>query len=588
MATDLSSLPVAIPTVSRWRDSRWARWLTPKQLVLVGVTLVVAYLALTPLILLVYRMLTDADGLFTLDNVLRAYRDPTSVTLLRNSFVFALGATALSMIFGTGLAYLHARTDISFKPALFAASVVPLVIPGLLYTVAWITLASPRSGLINQLTDTAFGQQPLDVFGMAGMIWVESTQLAPLVFLLMVAAFRSMDPSLEESALVSGASGWTVMRRITFPLVRRAFLAAALIMIVRCLESFEVPALLGMPGGTWVFTSQIWDEMNRYPSDIGGASAYSSVLLLIAVAGIVLHNWLARRGGDRAAQTIGGKAFRARPRAITGVPRVLANTLVLLFVVVVVLLPAVALVYASLLRTTKVPSLDVIESMSLFNYTSVLANPAVTEGAKNSLILSIGTATGTMLLMSLVSWIVLRSKAVGRGLLDGLSFLPMTFPGIVLGLSLLFVYLRVPLPIYGTLGILFVAYVTKYMPYGLRYSSVSMNQISNELEESAMVSGATWWQTFRRVMLPLLTPGIMAGWIYIAIISVRELSSSLLIYSPGHQPLAVAMWTIYQNGDINKLAALGVLLMLALTLLVLVAYRIGARVGVHTDESIAA
>jgi iron(III) transport system permease protein len=202
---------------------------------------------------------------------------------------------------------------------------------------------------------------------------------------------------------------------------------------------------------------------------------------------------------------------------------------------------------------------------------------------RNSVLLGLGSATIVMTLMALAAWITVRSSIPGRGLLEQLSFVPLVIPGIVLGLALIFVYLRSPLPIYGTIFILLIAYCTKYMPYGMRYATTSMTQISSELEESAMVSGASWWTTFRRVLLPLLSPGLMAGFVYILVVSFRELSSSLLLYSPGTEVLSILMWEQFENGSFNVLAAIGVLMVMALVVMVTIAYKLGAKVGLRED-----
>jgi iron(III) transport system permease protein len=194
-------------------------------------------------------------------------------------------------------------------------------------------------------------------------------------------------------------------------------------------------------------------------------------------------------------------------------------------------------------------------------------------------------ATTVMLLMSVAAWIVVRTNARGRGLLDNMSFWPIVYPSLVLGLAILILYLRVPLPIYGTLLILFVAYVTKYMPYGMRFASTSMYQIHREVEEAAGVAGASWWQGFRRVILPLIAPGFIAGWIYIAMIAVRELGSSVLLYSPGSEVLSIAMFRMYFEGRMNEMAALGVLLILGLTVMAMIAYKIGQRFGVSEQSA---
>jgi iron(III) transport system permease protein len=218
--------------------------------------------------------------------------------------------------------------------------------------------------------------------------------------------------------------------------------------------------------------------------------------------------------------------------------------------------------------------------MSLANYPHEWRDPVIRHAVINSLYVGIGAATAVMFLAAIASWVVVRTRLRGRWLIDNLAFLPLTIPGLVLGVALLTIYLRVPIGIYGTLWILFMAYMTRYMPYGMRYASTSMFQIGRELEESAQMSGAGWWHTFRRVVLPLLTPGLVAGWIYIVIVSFRELGSSVLLYSPGKEVLSIVIWEQWRDGLLTEVAALGVMLIGALIVLVAVAYKLGARIGV--------
>jgi iron(III) transport system permease protein len=207
----------------------------------------------------------------------------------------------------------------------------------------------------------------------------------------------------------------------------------------------------------------------------------------------------------------------------------------------------------------------------------VFAFPAIGRATWNSLVLAAGSATFVMLVTSVVCWVVVRTKARGRSLLDALASLPIVFPGLVLGLAILVFYLHVDIAVYGTLWILFIAYVTRFLPYGIRYNTASMLGIHRELEESAAMSGASWWATFRHVVLPLLRPGFIAGWLYIAIVAVRELSSSILLYAPGSEVLSVVIWELWENGQYVELSALGVLMTLALFVLVMVAQPIAGR-----------
>ncbi|MER6340619.1 iron ABC transporter permease [Streptomyces tendae] len=554
------------------------------QTLLVGAAvLVVGYLAVVPLGYLVHDTFLDADGTgVSLDAFARAYGgNSQSGDMLLNSLWFALGSAALALVLGSTLAYIQVRTDTPFKSLFFAASLVPLIVPGILYSTSWIFLGDPESGLLNGLLfEPLTGTDPVNIYSVWGMIWVQGLHLSPVAFLLMVAAFRAMDPSLEESAAMSGASRLTVLRRITVPLVRPALISAALLMFVQSLESFEVPALLGLQNGIYVFTSRIYFVLRSYPTDYGAAGAFAIGLLVIAAAGVLLSSWLQR--SSRNFQTVTGKAFRPRPVEL-GRARPFVGVAVVLYFLVTVVLPVAVLVYASLLPYYAAPSAETLSSLTFDNYRQVFDMPLAFTALKNSLILGLGAATVVMLLTTVVSWVVLRTKARGRRFLDLLAFTPIVIPGLVLGLALAFVYLRMPLPVYGTLLILLVSYCTRYLPYGMRYSSAAMAQMAPELEESAAVSGASWFQTFRRVLLPLMSSGILAGWVYILVVSFRELSSTILLYSPGKEVLSVLIWEQFENGQFTTLAALGVCMVLLLVVLVALAYRFGARFGLQNQ-----
>jgi iron(III) transport system permease protein len=560
--------------------ARWRRFIpTPKFLTLGVVALIIGYLAIVPMYYLFWGTFFDESG-FTLDGFKRAYGDDQITSLVSNSLLFAVGSAALSLVIGTGLAYLNVRTDVPFKALFFAASIIPLVIPGILYTISWILLGSPDIGLINVALRPIFGGPVIDVFSIWGMIWVEGLQLSPIVFLLMVASFRSMDPSLEESALMSGASRWTVFRKVTIPLARPAIVAAILIMVVRSLESFEVPALLGLQNGIYVFTSRIYFVLRNYPPDLSAAGALAVGLLVLAVIGVFISNIAGR--ASKNFQTVTGKGFRPRPIEL-GKWRPVTGVLIVCYFLLTVVAPCLVLLYTSLLRFYSAPNKDTLSNVTLDNYRQLLQLSQATTALKNSLVLGVASATIVMALMSVAAWIVIRSQIRGRKILDGLSFVPLVVPGLVMGLALSFVYLRSPIPIYGTLLILLIAYCTRYMPYGMRYAVTSMQQISSELEESAMVNGASWWQAFRRVLLPLLMPGLLAGWIYILVVSFRELSSSILLYSPGNEVLSILIFEQFENGQFTVLAALGVVMVLTLIVLVTIAYKLGAKVGLKQD-----
>ena len=575
-----TAAPVAPEPRSRGPGSR-PRWLPSSKFLITGtVAVVVAYLALVPLYYLFWGTFFD-DGGVTFGGFERAYGNNRVGELVGNSLWFAVGAAVLSLTVGTSLAYLNVRTDVPFKALFFAASIVPLIIPGVLYTISWIFLASPEIGLLNTAFSPIVGSAPFDIFTIWGMIWVEGLHSSPIVFLLMVAAFRAMDPSLEESALMSGASRLQTIRKVTLPLVRPALLAAVLIILITSIESFEVPALLGLQNGIYVFTSRIYFVLRTYPPDLAAAGALAVGLLAIAVIGVGISRLLAGKG-SKTFQTITGKGFRPRPMDL-GRWKPVVGVGILFYFFVTVVAPLGVLLYTSLLPFYQAPSTAAFSSMTFDNYRELLELDQAVTAMKNSIFLGVCTATAVMAMMSVAAWMVVRARTRGSGLLEQLTFAPLVIPGLVLGLALSFVYLRSPIPIYGTIFIMLIAYCTKYMPYGMRYATTSMSQISSELEESALVSGASWWQTFRRVLLPLLTPGIMAGWVYILVVSFRELSSSILLYSPGNEVLSILIFEQYENGQFTVLAALGVVMVMTLVVLVTVAYKLGAKVGLRQE-----
>ena len=517
---------------------------------------------------------------FTFDNYRQAYASEETWTLFWNSLRFAVGAALIAFVIGTGLAWMNERTNTPFKGLFFAMSVIPLIIPGILFTVAWILLGSPKIGIINLVLQRLFETDAvfINVYSLGGMIWVDGLHYSPVAFLLMTAAFRAMDPSLEESAIMSGAGVLQVARRVTLPLAWPAIFATLLILFVRAIESFEVPALLGLPVGLQVFTSAIYQAVHRYPSQIGLAAAYAVTLLAITSVGVYLQSRFST-GGSRYA-TMTGKGFR--PRTIDlGRWRYLTTAIFLAYFLFIVVLPFLVLLWSSLQKFYSVPSMEALHRLTLDPYRTIIDYPNLLRAVWNSLLLAVASATIIMLVTAVICWIVVKTRMPGRWLLDNFASLPMVFPGIVLGLAIMILYLTIPIGIYGTIWIMLIAYVTRFMPYGLRYNTTSMLQIHKELEESAAMSGASWTTTFWRVIIPLLKPGLVAGWIYIVIVSIRELSSSILLYSPGTEVVSIVIWELWENGQYVELSALGVMLILALFVLVLAAQWVGRRFGIR-------
>ncbi len=545
----------------------------------------VAYLAVVPLGFLLWQSFftphtAAKPAEFTLGNYAAAYSSLETAKLFLNSVLFATGTAAFSLVIGTTLAWMNERTNTPFKRLFFGLALVPLIIPGILFTISWIMLASPKIGIFNLLLQHWFGTDHVffNVYTLWGMIWVDGLHYSPMAFLLMTAAFRSMDPALEESAAMSGAGLWQVVRRITLALAWPAIFATLLILFVRAIESFEVPALLGMPAGIFVFTSAIYEAIHKYPSQVGLASAYGVTLLAITSIGVWFQSRLSDSG--QRYSTVTGKGFRPR-RIDLGRWRYLTAAIFIAYFLLIAAAPLFVLLWSSVQKYYSVPSAAALANLTLDPYRFILNHPTFLRSVWNSLLLSVGCATIIMLVTSVICWMVVKTKIPGRWLLDNLASLPIVFPGLVLGLAIMVFYLNVGAAIYGTIWILLIAYVTRFMPYGIRYNTASMVQIHRELEESAAMSGASWGSTFVRIVLPLLKPGLVAGWIYIAIVSLRELSSSILLYSPGTEVVSILIWELWENGQYVELSALGVMLIVLLFVLVQIAQYAGSRFGVR-------
>lgn len=554
------------------------RWL------FVFVALAIAYLVVPPLFFIIFTSLVAdrgaAAGAFTLQHYANILSSLSEVrTLLWNSLVFSVGSAACALAFGTLLAWLAERTNAPFRNLAYVSAYLSFGVPGIIKVIGWILLFGPKAGMINVLAAELTGIHPLfNLFSMSGMILLEGFLWTPVVFLLMATPFRSMDPSLEESAAVFGGSGWQVFRRVTLPLALPSVLAVLILTFVRSLEAFEIPALIGIPAGIDVLTTQIYLQVRSgfFPK-YGEASAYS--IILIALVGLALIPYYRATRHTHKFTTVTGKGFRPRRNDLRGW-RWLCG-LLLLVLPLLQALPLAALLWASLLPFTKQPSMEALASISLANYFSAFRESAILRSMFNSLTVSVTAATATVLITFLASWLVVRTKIRSRWALDQLAMVPLVFPGIVMGVAVLKMYLALPLPVYGTIWILVFAFMTRYLPYSMRFSYAGLLGIHRELEESAEVCGATWLQAVRNIVIPLVLPALFAGWIYIFLITIRELSVALLLYSPGSQVIAVTIWELWENGHVGELAAFSLVITAGTVLLAVIFQRLAGRYSLH-------
>ena len=556
---------------------------TPQLLVTGLAGALMAYLTLIPLLMLVYGSLKSGPpgtaSELTVRNYFVLFQGWRLAGAFFNSLIFSSGASLLAFAGGLYLAWVTERTNVAWKGMIYSCILVPMIVPGLLTTIGWIMLFGRRAGLLNMIATGYLGfDRPIEIYNMAGMIWVLGTDQIPLAFLLLAAALRSMDPSLEEAAMASGSGIVGTTFRITLPVLLPAILAVWMITFVRAIENFEVPALIGIPAGILVFATEVYLATRNVPTDFGLASTFGVVYLAITAVGIFLYLRLTAMS-ERFA-TITGKGYR--PTAFNlgrwRFPIAVLNTLLcfLLFI-----LPVLIVVWSSFLPFYMLPSKSAFASLTLENYKNLWSLPVIHRALWNSFVLGISSSTITMLLTAIIAWILIRTSWRGKGLLDFLAFSPIAVPGLVMGIAILWLYLVVPVPVYGTLWILLIAYVTKYLPYGMRACSTSMLQIKKELEEASETSGATWAHTFARVVLPLLAPGFVAGWIFVITHSFRELSTSVMLYRSGTEVISVVLFELWDGGQYPQLSALGMVLVAILLVISLLARKIGGRFSIQ-------
>lgn len=547
-------------------------------------TTVVIYLVMPPLFfILVSSIMPPAEQtprIPTLANFTGIFAGLSEFkSLLWNSLIFSIGSSGLALVFGTTLAWLAERTNARFRGLTYVSAFVSFAIPGIIKVIGWILLFGPEAGYLNVAVKSLTGIFPLfNVFSMGGMILVEGFLWTPVVFLLMGTPFRSMDPSLEEAAVVSGSSEWQVFRRVTFPMAAPSVLSVLILTFVRSLEAFEIPALIGLPAGIEIFTTQIYTQLkgNIIP-DYGHASAYS--VILIALVSLVLIPYYRVTQDTFKFSTVTGRGFNPRRKDLRKW-RWLGG-LFLLSLPLVQLLPMLALLWSSFTPFLQVPSVEALGQLSFANYALAFNDPKIVRSTANSLLVSITSASGAVAVAFVVAWIVARTGISLRWMLDRLTMLPLVFPGIVLGVAILQMYLILPLPVYGTVWIMVAAFVPQYLPYAMRCNHAGLLGIHKELEESATASGASWGQVARNIIAPLMMPALFAAWIYIFLVTVRELSVSLLLYSPGSEVISVVMWELWENGAVGTLSAYALAISAAMALLAVLFYRTSRHYGLN-------
>ncbi|MBJ3777083.1 ABC transporter permease [Acuticoccus mangrovi] len=523
----------------------------------VVLTVIIAVLVLPPLAMLVRTSLIDySDGSFGLVNYRKLFAEPELYLTTINSVVFAAGATCVSLLIGACVAWIVERTNAPFRGLAYVTTIVSLGTPAILYVCGWIFLLG-RAGPLNSAWRALTGSfQPLvNVYSIPGMILIEGLLWVPLVFLLCGATFKRQNADLEEAARMSGASVIATVRRVSLPLAKPALYGLAIFIFIRNLEAFDVPVLLGMPGGIKLLTSDIYLTMTRVPPDLGHASAFAVVM--IAFISVLLYFYgRVSANADRFA-SITGKGFRPRPFDL-GRFRWVGGLVVVLHFTLVLALPIIAVLWNSITPFVRAFSVKALGNLTLRNYTYVLTDSHYLHLAWNTVLAASVAATVAVALTAVAAWFAVRRWPASGGLTQLVS-LPIVFPGIVLGVAMIQIALRTPFGLYGTIWLIAIAFLIRYLPYGMRYAQPAMMQIHRELEEAAGISGATQPGIFRRVVLPLAAPALIAGWLFIFLLAAKELSIAVLLAGARSKTIAVAMFDQWTNGEAGEVAALGII-----------------------------
>jgi len=548
--------------------------LTPTLIVIVGL------LTISPVLMLVVGSFSEGFGTFgnfTVDKYLQAYTDPALTVVLWNTLIFTLGSAAVATLLALFLSYTNTRTNIPFKFFFGIISIVPMMIPHILFAVSWVLLLNPSNGILNRLLTDLFGLKSalFNIYSLPGMILVEGLLDLPIAYLIIAPAMSAFDVSLEESSKVCGASALRTLTRVTLPVLRPAILASVILVIVRCIASFAVPSVIGMPGRIYVLATHIYRIISTgFAADYGKAAAVGMSALAASILLIYLYRYLTSESGKYV--TISGRGFKPALIDLKLSRYPLMGVIGLLSFVLIVL-PVMVLFYTSMLPYVMVPTAKAFSQMSWRNWAEVLRDPISLLALRNSITLGVMGATLGVILSILVSYVIVKVRTTASGILESLSFLSFSFPGIVIGVGFMWFFVRTPL--YATIWALLIGYIATYLPYGIRPLSSAFVQIHSHLEESSRVCGAGAFATVRRIVIPLLIPGILSGWILMATMFVRELTLSVVLSRPGSEVLAVQILRFAEDGLWGRLSALGIIMIFVSSFLVIAATLLGRKLA---------
>lgn len=546
--------------------------LTPSLIAIVG------FLTVCPVVMLFFGSFSEgfgAFGSFTFEKYIISYTDPAFAGIIINTVIFTIGSAFVATVLALFLAYLNTRTNIPFKFMFRIISIIPMMIPHILFSVSWVLLLNPSNGYINLFLREVLSLQGsvFNIYSLQGMILVEGLLDLPIAYLILAPALASFDVSFEESSKVCGASNLRTLTKITLPVLRPAILASFILVIVRSLASFAVPSIIGMPGRIYVLATHIYRIIaTGFAADYGMAAAVGMSALVASITLIYLYRYLTSESEKYV--TISSRGYRPSLIDLKNAKYPLFGIVGILSFILIVL-PVLVLFYTSLVPYSMIPSAKAFSMMSWKNWIEVLKDPISLLSLKNSVFLGIVGATLGVILSIFVSYVIVKVRTRAAGVLESLSFLSFSFPGIVVGVGFMWFFVRTPL--YATIWALLIGYIATYLPYGIRPISSAFVQIHSHLEESSRVCGGGIFYTLRRIVIPLLIPGVVSGWILMATMFLRELTLSVVLSRPGTEVLAVQILRFAEDGLWGLLSALGIMMIFISTIIVVAVSLIGAK-----------
>ena len=509
-----------------------------------------------PVILIFVNAFWDNNGNFNLNDVAKVLKEPDTYQALLNSVIIAIGTTIGSTIIGTFFAWLVTRTDLPYKRFMKGMFLIPFMLPSFIGALAWKMLLSPRAGYINRMfMDWGFDGPLFNIYSYTGIILVEIMYLFPFVFIQVCGALERMDPTLEESARISGAGLGTITRKITIPLVMPSILSGALLIMLYSMAHFGTVAVLGIENGIFNIPTLIYQRIHQSAGSfdsIRTGTVLASILVFSAAFIIWMQNKILGKGRY---QIISGKSFRPMELKLRGL-RIPLMIFCVAYIGFTIVLPTVIIFLVGGLPTYGLPF--TWENLSLSNYYFILFEHKLTRDAIfNSVTLGLAAAVITMFAGVMISYVIVKMKVRGKGILEFLGMLPFSVPGSVIALGVILAWSgKFGLNFYNTVWIILVAYIARYMAFSLKANSAALEQVHDSLVEAARACGATMWQALKDIVLPLVRPGMLAAFFLIFLPSLRELTVSIMLYAPTTRTIGVAIYTLNEDGETVTSAAL--------------------------------